>query len=201
VTGLFTYTRAEIDARPQLQTTDLARAVTQATTGFELAADEHQIELRINAGAGTTVKIDRDAFERALANIIENALHHAPRGGAIDVTSGEDAASPCVCVVDDGPGIAPDLLPRVFEPMIRGDSTHTSHSGGAGLGLTIAARLLQNQGGTIHAANAPGRGAVLTLRLPPITPSPGSADVQAHQVPPPPEITAIQDGRPESPRG
>ena len=73
-------------------------------------------------------------------------------------------------VADDGSGIAPDLLPRVFESMVRADRTRNSRTAGAGLGLTIAARLLRNQGGTIHAANTPGRGAILTLRLPPTTP-------------------------------
>jgi two-component system sensor histidine kinase BaeS len=201
VSGLFNYTRAEIDAQPQLQTTDLAEAVTQATTGFELAADEHQVELRVNVRSGTTVKIDRDVFERALANIIDNALRHTPRGGTIDVTSGEDQDSPYVRVVDDGPGIAPDVLPRVFEPMVRADSARNSLSGGAGLGLTIAARLLQNQGGTIHASNAPGRGAIFTLRLPHATASPGSTDLEEHQLLSPPEITAVKDGQPEPPRG
>jgi signal transduction histidine kinase len=53
----------------------------------------------------------------------------------------------------------------VFEPTVRADRARNSHNGGAGLGLTIAARLLHQQGGTIHAANTPDRGAVLTLRL------------------------------------
>jgi signal transduction histidine kinase len=160
VTGLFDYTRAQVDARPQLQRADLADAVTGAATGFELAAGEHEVELRVDARAGTTVRIDPDAFERALGNVIDNALRHTPRGGAIDVTTGEEAGSAYIRVVDDGPGIAPELLPRVFEP------NAGSRSGGAGLGLTIAARLLRDQGGTIQAANAPGRGAILTLRLP-----------------------------------
>jgi two-component system, OmpR family, sensor histidine kinase MtrB len=65
-----------------------------------------------------------------------------------------------------GRGIAPDLLDRAFEPTVRADGARNSHHGGAGLGLTIAARPLQHQGGTIHAANTPDRGAILTLRLP-----------------------------------
>lgn len=170
VTGLFNYTLAEIDARPHLQATDLAKAVTNATTGFELTADAQRVELRVNARTGTAVRIDHDAFERALANVIDNALRHTPQGGTIDVTAGEDANSAYVRVVDDGPGIAPDLLPRIFEPLVRADRIPYRRDAGAGLGLTIAARLLQNQGGTIHAANAPGRGAILTLRLPSATP-------------------------------
>jgi signal transduction histidine kinase len=172
VTDLFSYARSEIRAAPELQTTDLGRAVSDATASFELAAEDHGVELRVTGSAGTTVRIDRDAFDRALANILENALRHTPKGRAIDITSGEDARGPFIHVVDDGPGIAPDLLPRVFEPTVRADNTSENPTDGAGLGLAIAARLLHNHGGTIRAANAPGRGAILTLRLPPTTEPP-----------------------------
>ena len=162
VTRLFDYARAEIDERPRLETTNLATAVTDATAAFELEAGERGVELRVAGRTGPPVTIDRDAFERALANVLDNALRHTPSGGAVDVTVDEDAQGAFVRVVDDGPGIAPDVLPRVFEPMVRAGG----NGGGAGLGLAIAARLLRNQGGTIHAANAHGRGAILTLRVP-----------------------------------
>ena len=118
--------------------------------------------------------IDRDGFDRALANVIDNALRHTPPGSAIDITYGEDTDGAYVQVIDDGPGIPPDLLPRVFEPMVRADSSRNGRTGGTGLGLTIAARLLRSQGGTIQAANTPGRGAILTLRIP--TAPPGSSE-------------------------
>jgi signal transduction histidine kinase len=164
VTGLFDYARAEIDERPRLQRTDLAEAVTTATTGFELAADQRGVELRVAGQTGSQVTIDRDGFDRALANVLDNALRHTPHGRAITITCGEDTDGAFVEVLDDGPGIAADLLPHIFEPMVRANSN--GHTGGTGLGLSIAARLLQHQGGTIHAANAPGHGAVLTLRIP-----------------------------------
>jgi signal transduction histidine kinase len=168
VTSLFDYAREDLDGRPRLQVADLAAAVTDAAAAFEFAAEERAVELRVNAPArGPAVTIDRDGFERALANVIDNALRHTPQGGAVDVTCGEDADGAFVRVVDDGPGIAPDMLSRVFEPMIRADSARNSRTGGAGLGLAIASRLLQTQGGTIRAENTSERGAILTLRLPP----------------------------------
>jgi signal transduction histidine kinase len=168
VTGLFDYSRAGIGERPRLDTADLAEAVADATAGFELAASQGGVELRVTAHANLSVAIDRDGFERALANVLDNALRHTPRGGSVDVACGEDDDHAFVRVTDDGPGIAPDLLAHLFE--LSGRAASTSHSGGAGLGLTIAARLLGNQGGTIDAANAPPRGAILTLRLP-LTPA------------------------------
>jgi signal transduction histidine kinase len=108
--------------------------------------------------------MDRDGFERALANVLDNALRHSPRGGVVDVTCGETAGDAFVRVIDDGPGIAADLLPHLFELSAR--ASRNRRTDGAGLGLTIAARLLRSQGGMIDAAKDPERGAVLTLRLP-----------------------------------
>jgi signal transduction histidine kinase len=174
VTGLFDYARADMDERPRLQTTDLAAAVLSATAAFELAAVERGVKLQVTAHTRPSVTIDRDGFERALANVIDNALRHTPRGGSVDVACGEDADHAFVRVIDDGPGIAPDLLPCLFELTAR---TTSSRSDGSGLGLTIAARLLRNQGSTIGAANAPPRGAILTLRVPlkSDSPPPGKA--------------------------
>ena len=164
VTGLFDYARAEIDDRPPLQTTDLADVVTDTTAAFQFAADEREIKLQVTAHTRTSVRIDRDGFERALANVIDNALRHTPPGGTVEVTCGEDIDGAFVRIVDDGSGIAPDLLTHLFEPAVRANNGHRSDR--AGLGLTISARLLRNQGATIHAANAPGCGAILTLRVP-----------------------------------
>ena len=166
VAGLFDYARADFGLRPTLQTTDLADALIGATAAFDLAAGECGVKLQVSAHPGHPVRIDRDGFERALANVIDNALRHTPPGGTIEITGGEDAAGAFVRVLDDGPGIPPGLLSSVFEPTVRAGRARNGSTGGAGLGLTIAARLLRDQGGTIDAANAPPRGAILTLRLP-----------------------------------
>jgi signal transduction histidine kinase len=165
VSGLFDYARADIDERPRLHSADLAEAVIDAAAAFELAAGERGVRLQVTAHARPSVMIDRDGFDRALANVLDNALRHTPRGGTVDVACGEDAPGQAVVrVTDDGPGIASDVLSGLFELTAR--PARGSHTGGAGLGLTIAARLLRSQGGTIEAANAPPRGAVLTIRLP-----------------------------------
>ena len=164
VTGLFDYARADIGGPPRLQATDLAEAVIDAAAAFEFAAGQRGVKLHVTADTRPSVAIDRDGFERALANILDNALRHTPRGGTVDVACGEEAGHAFVRVSDDGPGIAPDLLPDLFQLTARAASD--SRIEGAGLGLTIAARLIRNQGGTIGAANAPPRGATLTLRLP-----------------------------------
>jgi signal transduction histidine kinase len=164
VTGLFDYAKADFDKQPALQTTDLADVIADTVAAFEFAADERGVELKVTADTSHSVRLDRHGFERALANVIDNALRHTPSGGTVEVTCGADTDAAFVRVLDDGPGIPSDLLATLAEPMMR---ARTARNGdGAGLGLAIAARLLQNQGGTIDASNAPARGAIVTLRLP-----------------------------------
>jgi signal transduction histidine kinase len=155
ITGLFDYARAEIDHSPRLQTTDLADAVTDGAAAFELAAQERGVNLRVSARTGIAVRIDRDGFERALANVLDNALRLTPPAGTIDITCANDTDGAYVRVIDDGPGIAPDLLDRVFEPTARADGARNSHTGGAGLGLTIAARLLEPRAARSTRTTAP----------------------------------------------
>ncbi len=165
VTSLFDYATADLDQHPRLRETNLAEAITDTTRAFELAAQEHKVELRITGCADSPVMIDRDAFARALGNVLDNALHYSPPGSAVEIVHGEDANGVFVKVIDDGPGIPPDLLPHIFEPLVRADDARNGRPTGTGLGLSIASRLLQNQGATIDAANTPGRGATFTLRL------------------------------------
>ena len=119
VTGLFDYARAEIDHEPGLQKTRLAGVVADTATAFELEAKERGVTLYVSAHANPIVVIGHDAFERALANVIDNALRHTPPGGTVEVTCGEDVDDGIVCVIDGGRGIAPDLLPHLFEPTAR----------------------------------------------------------------------------------
>jgi HAMP domain-containing protein len=83
VTGLFDYARADLDGRPGLKTTDLADAVADAAAAFEFAAGERGVKLQVTADTGHSVNIDRDAFDRALANVIDNAMRHTPPGGTV----------------------------------------------------------------------------------------------------------------------
>jgi signal transduction histidine kinase len=174
VTSLFDYARADIDRRPQPQATDLVATVNDTAAALDRTARESGVSLRVAALASPTVTINRAALERALTSVLDNALRHTPRGGAVDVTCGEDPAGAFIEVVDDGPGIAADLLPDLFEPILRRGGAGNGRAYGAGLGLAIAARLLRNEGGAIAATNVPDRGASLTLRIPPLPPRAGA---------------------------
>jgi signal transduction histidine kinase len=162
VASLFAHARAELGEPPRLETADLIEAVRSAVHGLEIIADEKRIHLRITGHTMPAV-IDRERFDRVITNILDNALRHTPTDGTVDIAVGRDpSAAAFVSISDDGPGIPADLLPHIFEPMTQGDHRQPR---GAGLGLAIAARLMESQHGTITAENRRIRGARFTIRL------------------------------------
>jgi signal transduction histidine kinase len=115
-------------------------------------------------GEPVWVQGNADAIGDALRNLIENAVGHAPPQTEVTVSVSPDGA---VEIADRGPGIATEDRGRIFERFWRG---RRSHAGGAGLGLAIVAQIVAAHGGTISVGDAPGGGAVFTLRLTPIDP-------------------------------
>jgi nitrogen fixation/metabolism regulation signal transduction histidine kinase len=107
------------------------------------------------------VDADRDQVLQVLLNLVRNALDAlGPRGGSLTVRAARAPDGVAFTVRDDGPGIAPEDLARVFEPYF------TTKEGGTGLGLAIARRIAEEHGGTLEAVSAPGAGAAFTLTLP-----------------------------------
>ena len=114
----------------------------------------------------------------AIENVVRNALRHTPAGTAVGITLQPEAAGGARLVVTDaGPGVPDDELPRIFEPFHRVAPARDRASGGAGLGLAIAARVMRAHGGSIEAHNlraTPGAvpgGLAITLRLPSAPPA------------------------------
>jgi two-component system sensor histidine kinase MprB len=110
----------------------------------------------------TSVRGDPERLGRAIANVLGNALKWSPDGGTVDVRVSRGA----VVVRDHGPGIDDADLPLVFERFYRAPTARGKP--GSGLGLAIVRHVVEAHGGTAEARNAPGGGAVLTLRLPTI---------------------------------
>jgi signal transduction histidine kinase len=104
---------------------------------------------------------------QVIINLISNAMHAitAAGKGQIEIATRHDGGRVCVSVTDDGPGFAPDILPRAFEPF----TTTKPPQQGAGLGLCIARGIVEKYGGTIRAANRPGGGAQVVIDLPALT--------------------------------
>lgn len=165
--NLFAYTRDDY-AQPavQLQAIHVADLLREVTAGVEHAARLGDITFELDGDRATAITADRDRLKRALTNILDNAIRHSPPGATIQLSWITLESSGVLLTIDDhGPGIDSDLLPRIFEPGVRGNPAPGRDDTGAGLGLTIAKRLLEIQRATITIHNRPGGGAQVRLTL------------------------------------
>lgn len=124
----------------------------------------HRVSFR-----ATPVMVDADAtrLEQVVANLVVNALKYTDRGGEIDVEVACEGEEALVRVRDNGVGISPDLLPRLFDLFAQADQTIDRSQGGLGIGLTLVRRLVELHGGSVEADSAGlGCGSVFTVRLP-----------------------------------
>lgn len=112
------------------------------------------------------VNIDSQRIGQVLRNLLDNALAHTARGGTITVTARQEANQIAVAVADTGEGIPAEDLPYIFERFYRVDKSRTRTTGGSGLGLTIAKRLVEAHGGKIEAQSQPGEGSCFSFTLP-----------------------------------
>jgi PAS domain S-box-containing protein len=155
--------------------TRLSDVVRRAIRSCAPLAREHEVRVQEDVARELpALDIDGPRVEQAMENLVANAIQHAPAGSVVRVEAGLEARNPAelarCSVEDEGPGLPPDALERVFEPFF------TRRKGGTGLGLSIVQRVAEAHGGTVVAENRPGGGARFTLLLPvgAATPEPGS---------------------------
>jgi len=164
VSDLFDYTRLDyLHQPPERHSLDLSVLLQQIVRDRQPEAETKHISLRFTSTVGLcTVQADRYLLTRAVDNLLDNALRYTPDGGTIEVRCGEDDDDAWFSVADSGPGIAANDLPHLFEPLYRGDPSRSRETGGAGLGLTIAHRILVAHGGTLTVGTMPavGRGSL-----------------------------------------
>jgi len=170
VGNLLNMTRLEAGhVQTRLDWCDVADLI-QVTLG-EVKRDlaRHQVTVEISPGL-PLVKMDFVLMQQALANLLLNAAFHTPPGTAVHITARTDEDDTWVLsVADNGPGLPPDALTRVFSKFYRAAS---APAGGTGLGLSIVRGFVEAQGGRVKAENRPEGGAVFTIRLPLGTPPP-----------------------------
>jgi two-component system OmpR family sensor kinase len=161
---------AKLDARRfslDMRATDVAEVAIDTAEGFRPAAERAGVGLEVRAERGATpaAAADPDRLAQVVANLVENALKYAAT--AIVVGTGSDGGRVTVWVEDDGPGIAAEELPRVFEPFYRSVRAPTRQVG-TGLGLAIVRELVDAMGGRVRAepaASNAGSGTRMTVTL------------------------------------
>jgi len=150
------------DAAPSSTALDLGLAVS---TVIDDAQERRSADIDVKIDDGVAVLADPGAIRRILANLIDNATKHG--GGQVTIHGRVDPMNRNhvrIDVVDQGPGIAPDELERIFDRFHKADPSRST--GGSGLGLAIARKYARLQDGQLSASNEPGGGARFTLLLP-----------------------------------
>jgi heavy metal sensor kinase len=135
-----------------------------------LLADDRRITLSFESQSVSPVLGDAQWLKQALINLLDNALHYTPSGGAVTVRLQEVGGGVAVAVEDTGHGIEPEHLPHLFERFYRTDWARAKDSGGTGLGLPIVKEIAEAHGGSISVTSQVDKGSIFTLRLPVPTP-------------------------------
>lgn len=146
----------------QKESTDLSILIQEAVTSLSIESAAGQVSIRATPAPDLPlVEIDPLRIREVLTNLLSNALHHTPPGGAVSVDAVRRGDSIVVSVGDNGAGIAAEDVPKIFDRFYKGRGSR-----GSGLGLTIARNLVVAHGGEIRASSEIGNGTTITFTLP-----------------------------------
>ncbi|MEV3924870.1 sensor histidine kinase [Actinomadura coerulea] len=155
-----------IERRP----VDLLAVAADSVQEARVLAPERTIDLTVEGGLAYQVLGDEPRLRQVLGNLLANAITHTPEGTPVEVRLSpgtlRDEPAAVVAVADQGPGLAPDQVERVFERFYRSDEGRSRDDGGAGLGLAIVAALVAAHEGVVRADSTPGEGATFSVVLP-----------------------------------
>jgi CheY-like chemotaxis protein len=152
----------------ECRTTTLGEAARQAAAAVEPAARAKGVTVDLSIPDAPLVVLgDPTRLRQIIWHLLSNAIKFTPRSGAVDLIASLKGNEAVLTVVDSGPGIDPDFLPRIFDRFTQADSSVTRVSGGLGVGLALVRQLVELHGGDIQARNRPAAaGAVFTVRFP-----------------------------------
>jgi two-component system phosphate regulon sensor histidine kinase PhoR len=171
VDDLVDLSRAESpDALFEPERVDVGRAARHVVEGLEARAHAKNITVVVEGDAPTFAMCDAGALDQVLVNLVDNAIKYTPEGGRVTVVHQREHGRAVIEVKDDGPGIAAQHLPRIFERFYRVDAGRDRRQGGTGLGLAIVKHLVQRMNGEITVESRLGRGTRFLVRL---RPAPG----------------------------
>lgn len=162
IDDLLVLARADAERLDSQEAVDLGDLIAEIADRFRSVAQQRGVAVTVRGAA--TVEGDRRGLDRAVSNLIDNALRHTPTGGQVEVDTVTEEGGLRVTVVDTGPGVATERLPELFERFSRTDAARTS--GGAGLGLAIVAAVVEAHRGEVTATNGPSGGLRIEILLP-----------------------------------
>lgn len=146
------------------ETVDLSREALQVTEYLSLVAEERKISLDVTGAA--TVMADRMLVQRAITNLLSNAVRHAYPNSTVRTTISTASDGITLAVINEGDGIGPNHLGRIFDRFYRVDSSRARLDGGSGLGLAIVRSIMLAHGGRVEVSSKPGQTTSFTLIFP-----------------------------------
>jgi PAS domain S-box-containing protein len=173
--------------RLDVRTIEVVPVVEAAIETIRPAAEAKQIRLQTVLDPAGAVLGDADRLQQVMWNLLSNAVKFTPKKGRIQVIVSRINSHAEIVVSDSGIGIAPELLPHVFERFRQADSTSRRQFGGMGLGLAIARELVQLHGGVLEArSEGAGRGSTFAVHLPlSLVPAAPAGELREHPTVPP----------------
>ncbi|KYF51019.1 PAS domain-containing sensor histidine kinase, partial [Sorangium cellulosum] len=151
--------------RLSLADLDVAPAIEHVTHLLGESARRRRVTVTVDAAAVPPARCDRRALEQVLMNLLDNAIKYAGEGAHVTVKARSVDQQVTIAVADDGPGIPPHHLGRIFERFYRVDAGRSRDLGGTGLGLAIVKHLVELMNGSIEVESAIGRGTRFTVHL------------------------------------
>jgi two-component system sensor histidine kinase ArlS len=133
---------------------------------LEPVAHRQHVKLNFRGEADVRVLGNGSLLARVFSNLVENGIRYNHEGGEVDVTVGRGEGCAIVTIADTGIGIASEEQPRIFDRFYRVDRSRSRNKGGAGLGLSIVAHILQIHGGKVEVESTPGIGSRFTVQIP-----------------------------------
>jgi two-component system, OmpR family, sensor kinase len=159
---------SDLASRPgpplRLQLQDAETVVEEAAVRFRSGHPACALDVRVQA-AGAELQVDRMLLRRALDNLLENSAKYGD-GRAVVLSAQVREGKLAIEIRDRGPGISAQDLPHVFTPFFRGDRSRTRRTGGLGLGLSLARRIVEAHGGSLELTSVVGQGTVAHIHLP-----------------------------------
>jgi signal transduction histidine kinase len=156
-----------LDITIRLELIDVAALVNEIAAANQPSADNKRQVITVSAPTDCLISCDADRIREAIDNLVSNSIKYSPLGGHIELLVARVDGEAQIRVRDEGAGLSPEDMARLFERFQRLSAKPTGGESSTGLGLSIAKRIVELHGGTIHAESAgPGQGTTFTMRLP-----------------------------------
>jgi two-component system sensor histidine kinase CpxA len=163
---ILAFSRLEAKEAISRHPTDIVDLVQNIVDDASIEAQAAGKQIRMHGPTRCLIDVDSGLIQRAVENVVRNALRHTAEGTAVNVSIDNDARYVRIVTDDQGPGVPEEAIAKLFEPFFRVEQSRSTRSGGGGIGLAIAERSIRLHGGSIRARNRKDGGLSIAIALP-----------------------------------